>query len=597
MNYSYEDDNIKKNDLESGQEQPLLDREDLVELLSSGSVNWNEWRYQNPKAKIVLDGEDLRGLDLSDCDLSEVSLIGTNLSYSDLKNAILIAADLSQANLCYCNLTNAKLIAANLYQANLAHANVLHANFLTAMCKQADFSNVDFKDQDLRGQNLKEANLSGADLRRQNLEGIDLRGARLIGANLDEVNLIAANLESANLSDVDLSSCELNGAVLNNCVLNNCNLSRQDLSGFSFTNSHMKGVDLREANLSKANLDGVDLSSAKLWQVQTKGWSIRGLICTHASWDQRGREYTHYTRNQFEKLFADKISFQLYYQRMLSYQDLATLPFLIEHMEASFWGCKLRVREIRNEPGDTVVVLVVEDTGGLNPSVLESSLQQEADKLQSIQISLQSERKLQSEIRESMQAIKDRYWPKLLELSEQDSDSKMRRMAVLFTDLKGFSNWEKEERTEKLALFRGLLKPVMKQWQASYPNMEGDSLRATFTTVSQALGCAAMMQKVLHGAGFVVRIGLDIGDVKITHNEITEQLDIEGDALNFAARLESMAEPGAVLVSENVRHYAIQSDAPFIFKEQRLALKKSVGDRQAGDIVVCFMAQPMSDLK
>ncbi len=577
--------------------EPSLSKSELVDLLCEGAMAWNDWRQKNSKEKINLDGEDLRGLDLSDYDLSEVSLVGSNLSYSDLKNAILIAADLTRANLCYCNLINAKLIAANLFQANLAHANVLHANFLTAMCHQADFSNVDFKDQDLRGQNLKEANLSGADLRRQNLEGIDLRGAKLIGANLDEVNLIDANLEGANLSDVDLSTTELHGTIFTKSILNNCNLSQQDLHGFNFENSSLKGVDLRGANLAKANLDGVDLSSAKLWQVQTKGWSIRGVHCTHASWDQRGREYTHYTRNQFEKLFADKISFQLYYQRLLSYQDLATLPFLIEHLEASFWGCKLRIREIRNEPGDTAVVIVVEDAGGLSPSMLETSLQQEADKLQSIQISLQSERRLQSEIRESMQAIKDKYWPKLLELSEQDSDAKMRRMAVLFTDLKGFSNWDKQERTEKLALFRGLLKPVMKQWQASYPNMEGDSLRATFTTVSQALGCAAMMQKVLHGAGFVVRIGLDIGDVKITHNEITDQLDIEGDALNFAARLESMAEPGAVLVSENVRHYAIQSDAPFIFKEERVPLKKSVGERQAGDIIVCFMAQSVDQLK
>ncbi len=574
-----------------------LSTEELIDILCTSAEEWNAWRYKHPKEQLNLDGKDLRGLDLSDYDLSEVSLVKANLSYSDLKNAILIAADLSQANLCYCNLTNAKLIAANLRQANFSHANVLHANFLTAMCHQADFSNVDFKDQDLRGQNLKEANLSGADLRGQNLEGIDLRGAKLIGTNLDDVNLVDANLDGANLSDVDLSTCELDGTLMTRTILNNCNLSKQNLAGFNFKDSELKGVDLRGANLSKANLDNVDLSSAKLWQVQTKGWSIRGVSCTHASWDQRGREYTHYTRNQFEKLFSDKISFQLYYQRMLSYQDLATLPFLIEHLEASFWGCKLRVREIRNEPGDTVVVMVVEDTGGIHPSMLETSLQQEADKLQSIQISLQSERRLQSEIRESMQAIKDRHWPKLLELSEQDSDAKMRRMAVLFTDLKGFSNWDKQERTAKLALFRGLLKPVMKQWQASYPNMEGDSLRATFTTVSQALHCAAMMQKVLHGAGFVVRIGLDIGDVKITHNEITDQLDIEGDALNFAARLESMAEPGAVLVSENVRHYAIQNDAPFIFSEERLALKKSVGDRQAGDTVVCFRAQPASDLK
>lgn len=566
--------------------------EATLELLLSGVTVWNEWRSSNPKIKIILDGQDLRGMDLSDFDFSEVSFVGADLSYTDLKGAILIAANLTDAKLPYCNLSNAKLIAANLKRANLSHANLLHANLLTAICHRADFSNVDFRDQDLRGQNLKDANLSGADLRGQNLDGIDLRGAMLIGANLGNVILSNANLVGANLSDVDLSTCDIHGALLNNCNLNNCNLRGQDLTKFNLSNNNMKGVDLREANLSRANLDNSDLSSAKCWQIQTKGWSIRGVRCTHASWDQRGKEFTHYTKNQFEKLFSDKISFKLHYQRMLSFQDLAALPFLIEHLEASFWGCKLRIRKIRNEPGDTQVILVVEDAGGLNPSMLESNLQLEADKLQPIQISLQSERKLQLEIRESMQAIKDKYWPKLLELSEQDSDAKMRRMAVLFTDLKGFSNWKKSERTEKLSLFRGLLKPVLKQWQASYPNMEGDSLRATFSSIPQALECAAMMQKVLSGAGFEIRIGIDIGDVKITHNEITEQLDIEGDALNFAARLESMAGPGQVLVSENVRHYAIQSDSSYTFVEQRLPLKKAVADRKVGDMIVCFTAQP-----
>ena len=565
--------------------------------LAEGAEAWNKWRQENPKIELKFDGEDLRGLDLSYCDLSEASFVGANLAYSDLNHTILIAANLTDANMCYCNLSDSKMIAANLKQANLSHANLLNANLLTAICYRTDLSSVDLRDHDLRGQDLREANLSGANLQGQNLEGLDMQGAKLIGAKMEKVNLRDTNLMNANLSDVDLSSCNIEGVQLKGANLSNINLSGKDLTKFNLSKANLKGADLREANLTAANLDGAELSSSKLWQVQTNGWSIRNINCTHASWDQRGREYTHYTKNQFEKLFSDRITFVLRYERMLSYQDLATLPFFIEHLEASYWGCKLRIRDIKNEPGDTKAIIVVEDTGGVNPSMLESSLQQEADKLRSIQISLQSERKLQFAIRESLQAIKDKYWPKLLELSEIDSDAKTRRLAVLFTDLKGFSHWSEEERTEKLSLFRGLLKPVLKKWEAGYPNMEGDSLRATFQTVKAALSCAAMMQKVLAGAGFSVRIGLDIGEVKITHNEITEQLDIEGNAINFAARLESMAEPGEVLVSETVRHYAIQSDAPFSFTEQRLALKKSVADKQAGDKIVCYSAQPIAFVK
>jgi adenylate cyclase len=44
-----------------------------------------------------------------------------------------------------------------------------------------------------------------------------------------------------------------------------------------------------------------------------------------------------------------------------------------------------------------------------------------------------------------------------------------------------------------------------------------------------------------------LRIGINVGEV------IVEEDDIYGDGVNVAARLESLAQPGGIVVSESVR--------------------------------------------
>jgi hypothetical protein len=50
---------------------------------------------------------------------------------------------------------------------------------------------------------------------------------------------------------------------------------------------------------------------------------------------------------------------------------------------------------------------------------------------------------------------------------------------------------------------------------ASYLNMEGDSLRATFRSAKSAVECAWMTRHVLMAAEFELRIGIDLGEVTI----------------------------------------------------------------------------------
>jgi TolB-like protein/cytochrome c-type biogenesis protein CcmH/NrfG len=82
----------------------------------------------------------------------------------------------------------------------------------------------------------------------------------------------------------------------------------------------------------------------------------------------------------------------------------------------------------------------------------------------------------------------------------------------------------------------------------------GDSLLADFSSVVDALNCALEMQKAARTINdpipvkrrLELRIGVNLGDV------IVDGDDIFGDGVNIAARLEALAQPGTVCISQTV---------------------------------------------
>lgn len=85
----------------------------------------------------------------------------------------------------------------------------------------------------------------------------------------------------------------------------------------------------------------------------------------------------------------------------------------------------------------------------------------------------------------------------------------------------------------------------------------GDSVLAEFASPVQAVRAALEIQEALQtrnesldpAARMVMRIGINLGDV------IVEDGDLIGDAINVAARLESMAKPGGIMVSGPVHDH------------------------------------------
>lgn len=554
--------------------------------------NWKRWRASQNGGSIVIEDMEFKDLDFSNLDFSNVEFIGCYFDGCFFRSTNLISANLSHSSFSGCDFLNAKLIASNLTSAEFKQCNFEGVNFLTSVIEDTVFLNSDLKSLDLQSFNLIGITLDLCDLRNQNLAGKNLTNASLKRTDLRGANLDKAILNGANMSDCLLTGAKINETQFKGTTLSGIDFVGESLRKLNFERAILRGCDFRDSDLSGACLKEADISDARLFNAETLGWDIRQIKCHCAYWDRDSTLKTDYKPGEFERIYAENLVIELKYDFRLTANEIATLPILIEHLQACHWGVSLRLKSVKDIAGGAMVQLVVEEAGSYSLSELEVSLKEEASRIQYAQLALRTDRSMQKRLKEAVAGIKEQFWPRLLELAAEHEIDQVRNFCVLFIDLKDFTQWNEGVVSERLSLFRGLLKPVLQKWKASYPNMEGDSLRATFRSAKAAVGCACMIRDVLIAAGFELRIGIELGQVSIVHNEVTNQSDLEGNAVSMAARLEAMAESGDIVVSEKVKHYTEQESQEFVFYPQKGQLTKAIGNRKAGDWINIYHVHP-----
>lgn len=574
----------------------IMNKNRIIEELKKGVSSWNRWRKSQGIDTINLDGLVISDMNLDKIDFTKVSLRKTKIMACSFKQADFTLSDLRGSQLQNNDFSQAKLIAANLAGCDLSGSILFQANMLTAITHNAKLENIDFRGHDISGLMLRDVSLSGSNLEGQDLSRVDLTNSNLTGVNLQGANLSKTIFTAALLMGADLRGANVSATIFRSANLQGIDLSGMDLCGSDFTSANLEGCDLRNTNLTNAKFNQTTITGARLWNIASSGWSIANIICTFAYWDKAGKEKTTYRPHEFERIFAEAMTIELRYPYRLADHELATMPIFIEHLAAVHWGSILRLKSITDVAGGALVKFVVEEVGNHSPAELKALLQSEAERIQLAQLTLRRDSLLHIQLKEKIAAIREEFWPRLLELAADHEMDQVRNLTILFMDLKGFSQWADDELSDKLALFRGLVKPILKKWGAEHPNMEGDSLRVTFRNATAGLSCACMMRNVLTAAGFELRIGLELGEVVVVYNEVTDVPDLEGVAVSMAARLEATAEAGEVLVSHKVRHYAERSDL-FKFKTRRVPLKKSIGAIAQGDYVECFSVEATKNLQ
>jgi TolB-like protein/tetratricopeptide (TPR) repeat protein len=131
-----------------------------------------------------------------------------------------------------------------------------------------------------------------------------------------------------------------------------------------------------------------------------------------------------------------------------------------------------------------------------------------------------------------------------------------RLAALMFADIVGYSAMAEQD--ERLALrlleeHRSALRPILSRHSGRELKTMADGFLAQFDSAVDAANCALQLQSELAARNarvapeerLLLRIGLHVGDV------VVQDGDVLGQEVNLASRIEQLAEPGGICVSED----------------------------------------------
>ena len=127
--------------------------------------------------------------------------------------------------------------------------------------------------------------------------------------------------------------------------------------------------------------------------------------------------------------------------------------------------------------------------------------------------------------------------------------------AILAADVVGYSRLIEVDEAGTLAVLKArrhdVLKPLVAKHRGRVFKVTGDGVLVEFASPVNAVQCAVDLQQGMSAANsdqpedrhIILRIGVNLGDVMV------EGGDLYGEGVNIAARLETIAEPGAIVIS------------------------------------------------
>jgi len=136
-------------------------------------------------------------------------------------------------------------------------------------------------------------------------------------------------------------------------------------------------------------------------------------------------------------------------------------------------------------------------------------------------------------------------------------EGERRLAAIMFTDMVGYTKLTQSN--EPLALkvldrHNQIIRPILPRYRGREIKAMGDSLMVEFESALDATSCAIDIQHALHDYNvsardewrIILRIGVHLGDV------VHSDGDVLGDAVNVASRIQPLADPEGVCISQQV---------------------------------------------
>ena len=169
-----------------------------------------------------------------------------------------------------------------------------------------------------------------------------------------------------------------------------------------------------------------------------------------------------------------------------------------------------------------------------------------------------------------------------------DAPVERRLAAIMVTDVVGYSalmgSDEAGTLTRMRRRHRGIVEPVIDAHRGRIVKLMGDGMLVEFASAVDAVEGALAMQRAFEAANgddlgadkalarpMLLRIGVNLGDI------VVDGADIFGDGVNVAARLETAAPPGGILIS-GALHAQVRGKVSEAFEDAGALALKNIAD-------------------
>jgi DNA-binding response OmpR family regulator len=149
---------------------------------------------------------------------------------------------------------------------------------------------------------------------------------------------------------------------------------------------------------------------------------------------------------------------------------------------------------------------------------------------------------------------------------------------IMFTDIVGFSRKMEVDEDKALNLLEDYNKAtrmMLQKHRGTEVKTIGDAFLVMFRSAVDAVNCGIEMQQCFKERGrlveeiddFNVRIGIHLGDVVLQHG------DVFGSGVNIAARVQELADPGGICVTEDLYDVAKKQMSIEVVPLENIVLK------------------------
>jgi adenylate cyclase len=136
------------------------------------------------------------------------------------------------------------------------------------------------------------------------------------------------------------------------------------------------------------------------------------------------------------------------------------------------------------------------------------------------------------------------------------SEGRRKLVAIMMTDMVGYTSLTRTNEAQALSMLeaqRAMLRELFPKYNGAEIKTIGDAFLVEFESAREAVMCALDIQRSVHqrnsvegGEPILLRIGIHTGDV------IHRERDVFGDTVNVLSRIEPLADPGGMCVSQQV---------------------------------------------